>query len=281
MALRNQPYIPLYVEDFLTDEKLNLCSAATQGIYIKMMCIFHKSENYGGILLKQKDKQNSSTPFNFACKFAKLLPFAFDEILFAITELIDENVLTIDGDFLFQKRMVKDNYISETRSKSGKKGGLSAQKNKEKTVKIINNFAKAKVEAKSKQNTEYEYEYEYKDNNIDINTNNTINDNIEKKEKEKKENFAEFVTMTKTEYNKLVEKFGEVETQWMIDKLDNYKGSKNKKYNSDYRAILNWVVGELEKEKAKYKSNNSFFDNLNETRNILNENTKQLKNGKY
>ena len=179
MALRNQPYIPLYVQDFLTDEKLNLCSAATQGIYIKMMCIFHKSENYGGILLKQKDKQNSSTPFNFACKFAKLLPFSFDEILFAITELIDENVLSIDGDFLFQKRMVKDNYISETRSKSGKKGGLNAQKNKEKTEKNDSNFAKAKVKAKSKQITEYEY----KDNNIDINSNNSINDNIEKKEK--------------------------------------------------------------------------------------------------
>ena len=273
MALRNQPYIPLYVEDFLTDEKLNLCSAATQGIYIKMMCIFHKSENYGGILLKQKDKQNSSTPFNFACKFAKLLPFSFDEILLAITELIDENVLLIDGDFLFQKRMVKDNYISETRSESGKKGGLSAQKNKEKTVKNDNNFAKAKVKAKSKQNTEYEY----KDNNIDINSNNSINDNIEKKEKEKKENFAEFVTLTKTEYNKLVEKYGEVEAVWMIDKLNNYKGSKNKKYNSDYMAILNWVVGELAKEKEKYKTGRSFFDNLNDARNILNENTKQIK----
>lgn len=107
MALRNQPYIPLYVEDFLTDEKLNLCSAATQGIYIKMMCIFHKSENYGGILLKQKDKQNSSTPFNFACKFAKLLPFSFDEILFAITELIDKMYYLLTVIFYFRREWLR------------------------------------------------------------------------------------------------------------------------------------------------------------------------------
>ena len=40
MALRNQPYIPLYVQDFLTDEKLNQCSPASQGIYIKNYVYF-------------------------------------------------------------------------------------------------------------------------------------------------------------------------------------------------------------------------------------------------
>src|SRR6056297_984265 len=100
MALRDQPYIPLYVQDYLTDEKLNMCSASAQGIYIKMMCIFHKQNKYGGILLKQKDKQNQSTTLNFASKLAKLLPFDLVEINNALTELIDENVLEIDGDFL-------------------------------------------------------------------------------------------------------------------------------------------------------------------------------------
>jgi uncharacterized protein YdaU (DUF1376 family) len=58
MALRNQPYIPLYVQDFLTDEKLIECSAQSTGVYIRLMCIMHKSEDYGKILLKQKDKQS-------------------------------------------------------------------------------------------------------------------------------------------------------------------------------------------------------------------------------
>ena len=58
MSLRNQPYFPLYVQDFLTDEKLNCCSASSQGVYIKIMCLLHKSEVYGELMLKQKDKQN-------------------------------------------------------------------------------------------------------------------------------------------------------------------------------------------------------------------------------
>ena len=60
MALRDQPYLPLYVQDFLTDEKLIECSASATGVYIRVMCIMHKSDPYGMILLKQKDKQTSS-----------------------------------------------------------------------------------------------------------------------------------------------------------------------------------------------------------------------------
>ncbi len=58
MALRNQPYFPLYVQDFLTDEKLAECSAESTGVYIRLMCILHKSEEYGCILLKTKRQAN-------------------------------------------------------------------------------------------------------------------------------------------------------------------------------------------------------------------------------
>ena len=174
MALRDQPYLPLYVQDYLTDEKLNMCSLSTQGVYIKIMCLLHKSDTYGGILLKQKDKQNSSTILNFASKFAKLLPISLLEITNAITELLDEKVLTIEGDFLFQKRMVKDNEISEKRSYSGRYGGLKTQSKHKKTGNNnAGNFAKAKIEA----NTEYENEY-YIDNNTTV----SISDKVKIKE---------------------------------------------------------------------------------------------------
>lgn len=39
MALRDQPYLPLYVLDFLVDEKLAYCSAESTGVYIRLMCI--------------------------------------------------------------------------------------------------------------------------------------------------------------------------------------------------------------------------------------------------
>lgn len=148
MALRNQPYLPLYVQDYLTDEKLNMCSAATQGVYIKILCIMHKSDEYGKILLKQKDKQNGKQIENFASKLARLLPFETDIILDALYELIDEKVVYIEGDSLCQKRMIKDEKLSFIRSNAGSLGGKKTQ-----------GFAKANAQAKSQANSEYESEY--------------------------------------------------------------------------------------------------------------------------
>jgi hypothetical protein len=54
--------------------------------------------------------------------------------------------------------------------------------------------------------------------------------------------FAEFVTMTNAEYEKLCSTHGKEFADQCIEVLDNYKGASGKKYKSDYRAILNWVV---------------------------------------
>ncbi len=138
MALRDQPYLPLYVQDFLTDEKLIECSASATGIYIRLMCVMHKSEPYGMILLKQKDKQSENICLNFAYKLARHLPYSIDEISAGIDELVNEGVLIIENNKLIQKRMVRDNEISDKRAMAGKIGGIKTQK-----------FAKAKVKANS------------------------------------------------------------------------------------------------------------------------------------
>ena len=69
--------------------------------------------------------------------------------------------------------------------------------------------------------------------------------------------FAEYVSMTNAEYEKLVSTYGEANTARMIEKLDNYKGATGKKYKSDYRAILNWVTEEVLKDTA---NNQTFRD---------------------
>lgn len=159
MALRDQPYLPLYIQDIMTDEKLNECSAATHGVYIKgIMCLMHKAEVYGKLLLRQKYKQNPSKEFCFATMLANHLPYTFDTILAAVTELIQEGVCHFEGDYLVQKRMAHDGQVSISRSKTGSKGG---KKTKEK----FKEFALAKPEAKLQQNTENENE-----NNIVSNT---------------------------------------------------------------------------------------------------------------
>lgn len=123
MALRNQPYIPLYIQDFLTDEKLINCSAATNGVFIRLLCIMHKSERYGTIEIKAKYKQTKNNIKDVSEILRRSMPFRYEEIESAITELIEENVCYFDGDFLCQRRMMKDGMLSEKRAVAGTVGG--------------------------------------------------------------------------------------------------------------------------------------------------------------
>ncbi len=65
--------------------------------------------------------------------------------------------------------------------------------------------------------------------------------------------YAENVLLTEAECKKLVDKHGQAAVDWMIDALDNYKGAHGRKYASDYRAILSWVVGKYEEHAAKVR----------------------------
>lgn len=163
MALTDQPYLPLYVDDWMNNTKLKMCSPGAHGLMISIMCLMHKSESYGVILLKQKFKQTNKQSYNFASQIARLSSFDLLEIEKYFYELLDEKVLKIDGDSLVCSRMVKDADISKKRSSSGKSGG-------KKTQNSIKNFAKANVEA----NTGIENDNE----NEDVN-------GIENKEKRK------------------------------------------------------------------------------------------------
>lgn len=154
MALTNQPYLPLFVNDWLSSTKLKMCSARAHGIMINTMLLMHKEDDYGYILLKQKFKQSPKQILNFASQFAKVLPFDLLEIEEGLTELVDENCLYIDGDKLKCNRMVKDADISIKRSLSGSKGGTKTmQKDAVNKTEFASEFAQAKVKA----NTEYEY----------------------------------------------------------------------------------------------------------------------------
>ena len=152
MALRNSPYLPLYVQDFLTDEKLVDCSASANGVYIRLMCILHKSEPYGKILLKQKYKQNESMCLNFASMLLRQMPYLMSEIHDGLEELLENKIIEIDGDYLLQKRMVKDGELSEKRAVAGQKGGKKSQSK-----------TQSKSTSKSEANSENEIE-----NEIDI-----------------------------------------------------------------------------------------------------------------
>ena len=123
MALRDQPYIPLYVQDILTDEKLIECSASAHGVYFRLLCLLHKQETYGRIQLKAKYKQTESKIISFAEMLRKQMPFDITIISQSIQELVEERVLFIENDYLCQKRMIHDFDISSKRALSGAAGG--------------------------------------------------------------------------------------------------------------------------------------------------------------
>ena len=61
------------------------------------------------------------------------------------------------------------------------------------------------------------------------------------KKDENKNRFLDYVLLTDKEYKKLTEKLGKAKTDYMIDRLNNYIGSKGRQYKSHYHTILVWV----------------------------------------
>lgn len=160
MALRDQPYLPLYIQDFLTDEKLAECSAAAHGVYIRIMCMMHKSDEYGTIELKNKDKKSENNVENFAKKLEKLTPFPYEIILESLQELKHEKVLFFKGDKMSQKRMVKDSELSTKRQRAVKNKNFVGTKP----------LTKPSTNAPTNTSTNAENESEYEDESVMGNT---------------------------------------------------------------------------------------------------------------
>lgn len=72
-----------------------------------------------------------------------------------------------------------------------------------------------------------------------------------KKLQDKKKNYAEAVTMTEEEYQKLTQQHTKAFVDKCIEILNNYKLSSGKQYKSDYYTILNWVVERVSKDYPK------------------------------
>lgn len=153
MALRDQPYLPLYVKDFTSDEKLRMCSAESYGVYILTMCVMHTTDEYGVIALSSRDLKSDDQIENFARFLLHQLPFEFDVIRRSLQELIDRGVLCLDGNRLIQKRMLKDGKRSSARALAGSLGGIAKS---ESVAKSKKNFSK--TPSKTLANTAIENE---------------------------------------------------------------------------------------------------------------------------
>lgn len=210
MALRNQPYLPLYVKDFLTDEKLIECSAEATGVYIRLMCIMHSSENYGQ--LKLSDKYNDEDQIkNYSNMLLKQMPYTYDIIYKSLEELLKEKVIFFDKKVLTQKRMFNDGLLSIERAKAGRMGGKHSKQNASKTT------------SKSEANTENEIVVVIDNNNV---INKEDKDKIIREEKETPKIYSYIesnlgITVSGTNYDKInlwLETFNDTMLCYAIDK---------------------------------------------------------------
>ena len=78
--------------------------------------------------------------------------------------------------------------------------------------------------------------------------NSTASAPPKKKAPSSKKKYAEAVTMTEKEYQKLMAQHSKAFVDKCIEILNNYKLSSGKRYKSDYHTILNWVIERVSKD---------------------------------
>ena len=122
------------------------------------MCIMHKENPYGTLLLQQKYKQDDNVCLSFATYLARLLPFDRDEIYPSLEELISERVLKIESETLICSRMVEDARLSLMRASVGSEGG---KKTSRKNKKLAKEFGAAKIQANAEYESANEIENEF------------------------------------------------------------------------------------------------------------------------
>lgn len=178
--------------------------------------------------------------------------------------LKEEDMLSIGATKKIFSKFIKDeegNYYNER---------LEYEANKRKAYSESRKNNRKKKETYEKDMLNICNSYEEHMENENININNNIKNNSKKDSKGKKEeekiHFADFVTMTNVEHEKLVSTYGTEFTDQCIKILDNYKGSKGKEYKNDYRAILSWVVDEAKKRKqeSKYSSKKTAYNDYSQ-----------------
>lgn len=140
---------------------------------------------------------------------------------------------------IYSRRMVRSAEISQKRREAGIKGGSTTKS------KVFN---QKPPEPKQTDRAQVEPPLDVEG----VTPPPLTQEQMEKAARAKKYKYADCVTLTWDEYAKLCESYGEDAAKRMVEILDNYKGSKGKKYKSDYKAILNWVVDRYNEEVMKY-----------------------------
>lgn len=236
-------YFPMDV-DADTDEKVEYltakCGFMAFGVYVHLLMKIYKN----GYFLEWSDRTLYVT--------AKRLAIPADDLKKIIDGCIEAELFDAE---IFNKfsvltsQSIQKRYLAATEKRKGASIGQYFLLDVNSEITAVNSEKTIVNSEITAVNSELSTQSKVKESKVN-------KENKKEKQTTPKKSFAENVTMTVEEYEKLKERFNgnEIAVKKCIDILDNYKGSKGATYKNDYRAILSWVVDKYEKENPSNKS---------------------------
>ena len=141
------PSFQFYPKDWLNDEGLELCSWATRGVWIHLICKMHSSNSYGTLCVNGHNLTVS--------EIKGLLVISTKVFNKCWGELIKRGVIRQDENGMFyNKRLVGDHELRVKRSKAGKMGGnpkLMSGLNKQEDKQLVKQGVKQDVDIVDKE----------------------------------------------------------------------------------------------------------------------------------
>ena len=94
------PWLKFFPSDWLSDEALRGCSPSARGLWVDMICLMSKSKRHGYLMAGDR-------PMG-AEQLARIFGETLEKTSELLVELAQAGVYSIDKDFIFSRRMVKD-----------------------------------------------------------------------------------------------------------------------------------------------------------------------------
>ncbi len=96
------PWLKFFPGDWLSDEALRGCSPSARGLWVDMICLMAKSKRHGYLMAGDR-------PMG-AEQLARIFGETLEKTSELLIELAQAGVYSLDKDFIFSRRMVKDEY---------------------------------------------------------------------------------------------------------------------------------------------------------------------------
>jgi hypothetical protein len=112
------PWMKFAPDRWQRDEAVRMCGAAARGVWLELICIMHKAEPYGHLLVRGKQPTDR--------QLSVITGLTILEIAQGLTELEENEVFsrTAEG-VIFSRGMVRDMELHEEMSRRGSKGAKS------------------------------------------------------------------------------------------------------------------------------------------------------------